>query len=194
MANGSRAPALAVSHQPFILDAWFKPRLTANIGFVVNKVQLGQVFLPVLQFSPVSIIPPMLHTHSSIYHPRCIMFFSQYFSFPLSVSFPHYSILNYASTSHAVFFFLPVLQFIPVGTIPPLLYTHSSIYHPRCIIFFPSVLQFSPVSIIPPLLHTHSSNYHPRCIMFFSQYFSFPLSVLFLHCSILIHPSTTHAI
>ena len=28
--------------------------------------------------------------------------------------------------------------------------------------------------------------------MFFSQYFSFPLSVSFHHCSILIHPSTTH--
>jgi len=56
------------------------------------------------------------------------------------------------------------------------------------------VLQFSPVSIIPSLLHTHSSIYHPRCIMFFSQYFSFPLSVSFHHCSILIHPSTTHAV
>jgi hypothetical protein len=32
--------------------------------------------------SPVSIIPPMLHTHSFIYHRRCIMFFSQYSSFP----------------------------------------------------------------------------------------------------------------
>jgi hypothetical protein len=30
---------------------------------------------------------PLLHTHSFIYHTRCIMFFSQYFSFPLS-SFP----------------------------------------------------------------------------------------------------------
>jgi hypothetical protein len=32
--------------------------------------------------SPVSIIPPMLHSHSFIYHRRCIMFFSQYSSFP----------------------------------------------------------------------------------------------------------------
>ena len=54
-------------------------------------------------------------------------------------------------------------------------------------VFFP-VLQFSPLSIIPPLLHTHSSIYHLRCIMFFSQYFSFPLSVSFHYCSILIHP------
>ena len=63
---------------------------------------LYNVFLPVLQFSPVSIIPPLLHTHSSIYHPRCIMFFSQYFSFPLSVSFHHCSILIHSSTTHAV--------------------------------------------------------------------------------------------
>ena len=56
------------------------------------------------------------------------------------------------------------------------------------------VLYISPVSIIQPLFHTHPSIYHPRCIMFFSQYFRFPLSVSFHHCSILIHPSTTHAV
>jgi hypothetical protein len=47
------------------------------VGFVVDKAALGQVFLKVLQFSPVSIIPPFLHTHSFIYHTRCIMFLSQ---------------------------------------------------------------------------------------------------------------------
>jgi len=81
--------------------------------------------------------------------------------------------------------FLPVLQFSPFSIIPPLLHTHSFIYHPRCIMFFLPVLQISAVSIIPPLLHTHSFIYHPRCIMFFSQYFSFPLSVSFHYCSIL---------
>jgi hypothetical protein len=34
-----------------------------HMTFVVDKVALGQVFLQVLRFSPVSIIPPMLHTH-----------------------------------------------------------------------------------------------------------------------------------
>jgi hypothetical protein len=29
---------------------------------------------------------------------------------------------------------------------------------------------------------------------FFAQYFSFPMSVSFHHCSILIHPSTTHTV
>jgi len=59
--------------------------------------------------------------------------------------------------------------------------------------FSPSTSVF-PVSIIPPLLHTHSFIYHPHCIMFFSQFFSFPLSVSFHHCSIFIHSSTTHTV
>ena len=59
--------------------------------------------------------------------------------------------------------------------------------------FFSQHLRF-PVSIILPLLHTHSFIYHQCCIMFFSQYFSFHLSVSFHHCSILIHPSTTHTL
>jgi hypothetical protein len=33
-----------------------------RVGFVVDKVALGQVFLRVLRFSPVNIIPPGLHT------------------------------------------------------------------------------------------------------------------------------------
>jgi hypothetical protein len=55
-------------------------------------VALGLVFLRVLRFSPVSVIPPVRHTHSFIYHRRCIMFFSHYSSFPCqyhSTSAPH---------------------------------------------------------------------------------------------------------
>jgi hypothetical protein len=33
---------------------------SSHEGFVVDKVALGQVFLRILQFSPVSIIPPSL--------------------------------------------------------------------------------------------------------------------------------------
>jgi len=132
-----------------------------HCSFIHLPPTLYNVFLPVLLFSPVSIISPLLHTHSSIYHPRCIMFFSQHFSFPPSVSFHHCSILIH---------------------LPPTLYN----------VFLP-VLQFSPVSIIPPLLHTHPFIYHP-CCMFFYQYFSFPLSVSFHHCSIIIHSSTTHTV
>jgi hypothetical protein len=32
------------------------------VGFVVDIVALGQVFLTIRQFSPIDIIPPMLHT------------------------------------------------------------------------------------------------------------------------------------
>jgi hypothetical protein len=72
---------------------------------------LYNVFLPTLQFSPVSIIPPLLHTHSFIYHPLCIMFFSQHFSFPLSVSFHHCSILIHSSTTHTIIFFSQYFTF-----------------------------------------------------------------------------------
>ena len=61
----------------------------APYSFIYLPPALYNVFLPALQYSPVSIIPPLLHTHSFIYHPHCITFFSQHFSFPLSVSF-HY--------------------------------------------------------------------------------------------------------
>jgi hypothetical protein len=40
----------------------FDPRPVC-VRFVVDNEALGQVFLPVLQFSPVSIIPSMLHIH-----------------------------------------------------------------------------------------------------------------------------------
>jgi hypothetical protein len=36
---------------------------SVHVRLVVKKVALGQVFLRAVQFSPVSIIPPTLHTH-----------------------------------------------------------------------------------------------------------------------------------
>ena len=69
----------------------------APYSFIHLPPTLYNVFLSVFQFSPVSIIPPLLHTHSFIYHPRCIMFFFQYFCFPLSLSFHHCSILVFHS-------------------------------------------------------------------------------------------------
>jgi hypothetical protein len=43
----------------------FHPRLP-YVGFVVDKVALEQVFLQLLQFSPVSNIPSILHDYSFI--------------------------------------------------------------------------------------------------------------------------------
>jgi hypothetical protein len=50
--------ALGLSQQRPVFH--FRP---VHVRFVVDKLALGQALLPVLQFSPVSIIPPMRHTH-----------------------------------------------------------------------------------------------------------------------------------
>jgi hypothetical protein len=34
---------------------------SVHVGFVVDKVALGQVFFRVLRFSPANFIPPVLH-------------------------------------------------------------------------------------------------------------------------------------
>jgi len=36
------------------------------MGLMVDKMALGQDFVTVLQFTPVSIMPPLLHTHRLI--------------------------------------------------------------------------------------------------------------------------------
>jgi hypothetical protein len=41
------------------------------VGFVADKVALGQVFLRVFQFSPANISPPLLHIHLSPPHEMC---------------------------------------------------------------------------------------------------------------------------
>jgi hypothetical protein len=54
------------------LFAGFSPRRpgiasrSVHVGFVLDEVALRQVFLRVLRFSPVIIIPPLLHIHSCI--------------------------------------------------------------------------------------------------------------------------------
>jgi hypothetical protein len=63
-----RAMAQAVSRWPQRPE--FVPE-SIHVGFVVDKVALGQVFLRVLRFSPVTIIPPLLHIHLSPPHEVC---------------------------------------------------------------------------------------------------------------------------
>jgi hypothetical protein len=65
----------------------FDPR-SVIARFYVNKTAVGKVFLPALQFSPVNIIPPMLHTHSFIYHRRCIKFSASTSRSPPSIKPP----------------------------------------------------------------------------------------------------------
>jgi hypothetical protein len=52
-AAEGRAVTQAVSRRPLPAAARVNP-----LGFVVDKVAPGQVFLRVLRFSPVNIIPP----------------------------------------------------------------------------------------------------------------------------------------
>ena len=86
--------------------------------FIRIPPTLYNVFLPVLHFSPVSIIPPMLHTH-----PITSVFPCQY----------HSMLHTYSSVYHqqCIMFFLPVLQFSPVSIIAPIL--HSFIHYQCCI-------------------------------------------------------------
>jgi hypothetical protein len=49
--------AQAVSRQPLTAEA----RGSVRVGFVMDKVVLGQVSPQILRFSPVSFMPPVLH-------------------------------------------------------------------------------------------------------------------------------------
>jgi hypothetical protein len=49
-----RAMAQAVSRRPFTAAAWVRAQVNP-VGFVADKVALGQVFLRVLRFSPLNI-------------------------------------------------------------------------------------------------------------------------------------------
>jgi len=129
------------------------------------------IFLPVLSVSPLSIIPPMLHTHSFIYHPRCIMFFSQYFSLLCqhhSTNAP-YSFIHLPNTHRNIC--LPVLSVSPVSIIPPMFHTHSFIYQTHSVIFVSQYFQF-PLSVsfhqCSILIHSCTKD-TVTCIMFLSQ-------------------------
>jgi hypothetical protein len=52
--------AQAVSRRPLTAEARVRSRVV-HVGFMVDKVALGQVFLRVLRFSPVNFIPLVLH-------------------------------------------------------------------------------------------------------------------------------------
>ena len=105
----------------------------------------------------VSIIPPMLHAHSFIYHQRCIMFFSQHCSFPLSVTFHQCSILIHSPTTDATIFFYPSTSVSPVSIIPPMPHIHLFIYHRRFVMFFYQYFSFSCHSFHQCSILTHSS-------------------------------------
>jgi len=131
-----------------------------------------------LSFSKYLSFPCQYHSTNAPYSfihlpPTLYNVFLPALRFPLSVSFHQSSILIHSPTTQAAKCFSPSTSVSPVSIIPPMLHTHSSIYHQSCIMFSPST-SVSPVSTIPPMLHTHLFIYHPRCIMFSWQQFSFP--------------------
>jgi hypothetical protein len=110
-------------------------------------------------FSPVSIIPPLLHTHPSIYHPRCML--SQHVSFPCQYNSTNSPVsVSFHQLSPVISFH----QLSPVSIIPPTLpcqyqSTNSpSQYHSTNSPLSISFHQLFPVSIIPSTLHTHSDD------------------------------------
>ena len=67
-----------VANQP----AWrsrFDPRLV-HVGFILHKAAFGQVSLRVLQFSPVTIIPPVLTVILSMCHRKYVIALSPFVS------------------------------------------------------------------------------------------------------------------
>ena len=116
---------------------------SAPYTFIHLPPTLYNVSLPALQFSPVTAIPPMFHTHSFTYHPHYIMFLSSTSVFPCqyhSTNAP-YPFIHLPPTLYNVS--LPVLQFSPVSIIPPMLHTHSFTYHSHYIMFLSQYFSFS---------------------------------------------------
>ena len=141
-------------------------------------VHTVQFFSPNTPVSAFCIIVILLHTHSFIYQPMSIIFFSYYFSFPCqdtSTTAP-YTFTHLPPTLYNIFHSLP--QFSPLSTFhhSPI-HIHSLTYKPYNF-FSPNTAVFS-FCIIVKQLHTHLLIYQPICIIIFFQYLSFPLSESF---------------
>jgi hypothetical protein len=54
------------------MKAWVQSQ-AGHLGFVMDIVLLGRVFLQVLQIPPISTIPPMFHTHTSTYNQHYVI-------------------------------------------------------------------------------------------------------------------------
>ena len=138
-------------------------------SFIHLPPTLYNIFLPLLRFPlSVSFHQCSILIHSFNYHPRCIIFFSHYFSFHCqyhSTNAP-YSFIH-SSTTHAVQYFSPITSVSPVSIIPPMFHIHSFIHS---------------FNLLPPSLYN-----------VFLPVLHFPLSVSFHQCSILIHSSFTDA-
>jgi hypothetical protein len=60
--------AQGVDFQPVNAAAWLQAQ-SAHLGFVVERVAVGHIFVQLLSFSLVSIIPLVLHIYSFVTDP-----------------------------------------------------------------------------------------------------------------------------
>lgn len=61
--------SLAFSRWSVTADAWFQSQAVL-VGFVVDIVALALVFLQILPFSHIVVIPPLFHTHGLFIYIR----------------------------------------------------------------------------------------------------------------------------
>jgi hypothetical protein len=72
LSPSGRAMTQAVTPRPLTAESRVRALVSIHVGFVEDKMALGQVFLRVLQFSSAIIIPPSFsiyiytHTHTHI--------------------------------------------------------------------------------------------------------------------------------
>jgi hypothetical protein len=64
-ALATLASVQVVSRRPFTAKSWFSPR-PVRVGFMVDKVLLGQVYFRVRRHVLISGIPPVFHNHAFI--------------------------------------------------------------------------------------------------------------------------------
>jgi hypothetical protein len=66
-SNAGHAMLQAVGRQSFSEEVWVYLRPVC-VGFLVYKVAVYHVFVSVAQLTPITIRPPMFHSHKFIYH------------------------------------------------------------------------------------------------------------------------------
>ena len=117
------------------------------------------VCLPVLQFPHVCIIPSLLHSFIHLAPVFYNIFLSQYFSFPLSVSFHHSSTHSSIYHTHCIIFVFQYFIFSLSNSFHHCS-NQSSIYHPHCIMSFSQYFCFalSVHSIIAILIHPSTTH------------------------------------
>ena len=198
------------------------PPTIYNVYHPARQFPLSVSFHQCTSVSPVSITPPMLHTHSFIYHRHSIKFITHHIIFPCqyhSTNAP-YPFTHLPQTLYKVF--LPVLLF-PLSVSFHKCSIHIHPFTTDTIMFLTQHVSL-PVSIIRPMLHIHSFIYHRHSIRFITQHViipcqyhstnaphpfihlpptlynvflparQFPLSVSFHQCPILIHSSNINAV